>query len=240
MMLKDVIARMGDFCFDNRGLQYLPYALVILVELEDFRQVNESIPFEIFCFAITMVGIIIRIMTIGYVPENTSGRNRGTQIAETLNTTGMYSVVRNPLYLGNFFIFLGITVMTESWEIIVANSLIMLVIYTLIVLREENFLCGKFGSAYIDWADKVPCFVPTFNSIKNFQKSERKFSLKKIIKNEHDTWLTTLIGFVGIEIVRGFFEVHKFYLHPLWICTTAAVLGLWLVSKILKKNYLLN
>lgn len=233
MLLKNIIKNMGDYCFDNRGLQFLPYLLVILVELEDFRNVTESVPFEIACFAITLTGIIIRILTIGFVPENTSGRNRGKQIADTLNTKGMYSIVRNPLYVGNFFIFLGITIMSQSWEIIIANSLLMLIIYTLIVLREEEFLLNKFGETYKNWAEKVNCFVP---SLKNFEKPDRKFSVKKVFKNEHDTWLTTIIAFVGIEIVRGFYEVQTFFLIPLWIYTFAAVLFIWGVTKYLKKT----
>lgn len=233
MLLKDILSCLGDFCFRHRTLQYIPYVLVILVELEDFRRVNESIPFELFCFAIVLFGLMIRIFTVAYIPEGTSGRNRNEQIAETLNTQGIYSIVRNPLYVGNFFIFLGITCMSESWEIIVANSALMLIFYTLIVFKEEEFLQEKFGDAYKQWAERVNCFVPSF---KHFEKTDRKFSLKKVIKNEHDTWLSTLICFVCIEIVRGYFEVHTFFLAPLWIYTFLAVFGLWAVSKIMKKT----
>lgn len=206
---------------------------MILVELEDFKNVTESVPFELFCFGVTLFGVFIRIMTIGFVPEGTSGRNRGTQIAETLNTKGMYSIVRNPLYVGNFFIFLGITIMSQSWEIIVANSLLMLIIYTLIILREEDFLLKKFGKQYEDWAAKVNCLIP---SLKNFEMPDRKFSIKKVFKNEHDTWLTTLLAFVGIEILNGFFEEHTFFLIPLWVYVAAAVFVVWAVTKCLKKS----
>ena len=69
---------------------------------------------------------------------------------------------------------------------------------------------------------------------------DRKFSYKKVFKNEHDTWLTTLLAFVGIEIVRGYFEVHTFFLIPLWIYTFAAIFVLWSVVKVLKKTGRLN
>ncbi|MGB8874133.1 MAG: hypothetical protein WCC75_12145, partial [Desulfobaccales bacterium] len=45
----------------------------------------------------------------GLPPRGTSGRNTQGQVAETLNTTGIYSLVRNPLYLGNFLIWLGLS-----------------------------------------------------------------------------------------------------------------------------------
>lgn len=233
MLLNEIIKKLGDYCFDNRGLPFLPYILVILVEIGDLNNAVESIPHEIFCFAVALFGILIRILTIGFVPKGTSGRNRGEQIAETLNTKGMYSIVRNPLYLGNFFIFLGITLMTQSWEIVIANSLIMLIIYTLIILREEEFLLNKFGNTYKNWAQRVNCLIPSF---KNFEFPDRKFSVQKVIKNEHDTWLTTLLGFVGIEIVRGFFEVQTFYLVPIWVYTSLFVFAIWAVSKICKKS----
>ena len=233
MLLKDRLIESGDFCFRHRTLQYLPYCLVMLAEFNHFRHVKESLFFEFLCFFVTLTGIFIRIFTIAYVPKNTSGRNRNEQIADVLNTKGMYSIVRNPLYLGNFFIFLGISMMTESWEIIIANSLLMIIFYTLIVLKEEEFLAQKFTAQYREWADKVNCFIP---SLKHFEKTSKGFSLKKVIKNEHDTWLSTLICFVGIEIVRGYFEVHTFFLLPVWQYISFAVILIWFISKVLKKT----
>lgn len=237
MLLKNTIDKLGDFCFDKRGLQFLPYIFVILLEFKSFTEAKECVPFEILCFAITFAGILIRILTIAYVPEGTSGRNRGTQIAETLNTKGAYSVVRNPLYVGNFFIFLGITMMTQNITVIIFNSLLMLVIYSLIVLREENFLLNKFGETYRNWCERVNCFIPSF---KNFEKTERKFSLKKVIKNEHDTWLTTVAAFMGIEVLKGYFEVHTFFLIPIWTYIGIGTVVLWFISKRMKKAQLLN
>ena len=44
----------------------------------------------------------------GHVPAGTSGRNTRGQIALELNTTGLYSIVRHPLYVGNFLMWLGL------------------------------------------------------------------------------------------------------------------------------------
>ena len=52
---------------------------------------------------------------MGFAPRGTSGRNTLGQVAEVLNTSGMYSVVRNPLYLGNFVIWLGLALFIKVW-----------------------------------------------------------------------------------------------------------------------------
>lgn len=237
MMLKDIMAKAGDFCFDNRGLQYLPYFVVIIAELDNIAKVKENVFVEVLCFAIVMMGILVRIFTIGYVAEKTSGRNRGCQIAESLNQTGMYSIVRNPLYLGNYLIFLGITAMTEVWEVVVINTLFIGVLYTLIILREEEFLANKFGDEYKQFASRTNCMIPSF---KNFIKSTRKFSIKQVIRNEHDTWLTTILAFVGIEIIRGYFETQTLFLIPLWVGIFALTVVIWAISKTCKKRRLLE
>ena len=64
--------------------------------------------------AISYIGECIRIYTIAYVPTGTSGRNTKQQLATSLNIQGIYSIVRHPLYLGNFFIFLGPFIFTGN------------------------------------------------------------------------------------------------------------------------------
>ena len=49
---------------------------------------------------ISLLGLGIRCYAIGTTPHGTSGRNTEKQVAKQLNTAGIYSVVRHPLYLG--------------------------------------------------------------------------------------------------------------------------------------------
>jgi len=223
MLLKDLLLEIGDFCRINKSLQYLPYILVILIELENFKNVNESIPFEIFCFLVTLFGVLIRVYAIAYSPQKIT--------SDKLITKGVYSIVRNPLYLGNFFIFFGITMMSQSWEIIITNSLLMLIFYSLVVLKEENVLYEKFKDEYALWAQKVNCFIPSF---KNYQKPDEKFNLKNVIINEHDTWLLVTVCFVGLEVIRGYFEVNKFFLVSIWAILLSVVFIFWAACKLLK------
>ncbi len=228
MLLNELFLEVGDFCHNNKSLQYLPYILVILIELENFKNVNESIPFEIFCLLISLLGIIIRIYTIAYRPQKMQ--------SDKLNTNGIYSIVRNPLYLGNFFIFFGITLMSQSWEIVITNSLLMIIFYSLVVLYEEKNMLDRFGAEYSEWAQRVNCFIPSF---KTYHKPDRKFSLKNVISHEHDIWFLVTLCFVGLEVIRGYFEVNKFFLISMWAVLLSIVFVFWIACKFLKYKKIL-
>ncbi|UKI18106.1 MAG: isoprenylcysteine carboxylmethyltransferase family protein [Bacteroidales bacterium] len=124
------------------------------------RLVAATHHYEILCFVVSLLGLAVRAFTVGYTPANTSGRNVAEQVADQLNTTGLYSVVRNPLYVGNFLMWLGIAMLTMNLWFIISFILLFWVYYERIIFAEEQFLTNKFGSVYTDWADKTPCFIP--------------------------------------------------------------------------------
>lgn len=103
----------GQFFF--RWRSYLPYllALPLIVALPQsgwfetaFGEAAE-IAWDVFAALVAFAGLGIRVAAVGVAPVGTSGRNARAQRADSLNTTGLYSVVRNPLYLGNAIIVLG-------------------------------------------------------------------------------------------------------------------------------------
>ncbi|HRS53931.1 MAG TPA: DUF1295 domain-containing protein [Bacteroidales bacterium] len=112
MGLYEEFVRTGNFLFKNRS--FIPLFLYVIATIAIIISPFEICTFNnvwwsMLCFAISIFGLIIRALTIGYTPAGTSGRNtKEGQIAETLNTTGMYSIVRHPLYLGNFIMWLGL------------------------------------------------------------------------------------------------------------------------------------
>ena len=113
------------------GLQYFSYPLGshFLDEL-----------WELLCLMVSFVGLIIRALTVGWSSNRTSGRHTAQQVADTLNTTGMYSIVRNPLYLGNFLMVLGVVIFLRVWWIPFIYVLLFVLYYERIIFAEEMFL----------------------------------------------------------------------------------------------------
>jgi len=102
---------------------------------------------------ISLCGLAIRVYTVGHTPANTSGRNTAGQLAESLNTTGIYSLVRHPLYLGNFFMWLGVALLIANFWFVIAFVFAYWIYYERIMFAEEQFLRTKFGPTYVEWAN---------------------------------------------------------------------------------------
>src|SRR5262245_8995076 len=102
MSLHEEMTRAGHLLF--RWRSYLPLLLfpLFMVTLRNFTYLENSEAlddlWEVVCLGIAGVGFLLRVLTVGFVPANTSGRATREPTAATLNTTGLYSVVRHPLY----------------------------------------------------------------------------------------------------------------------------------------------
>jgi len=92
------------------------------------------------CLLVFIAGVSIRAIAVGTTPRHTSGRNTATQIAETLNTTGIYHHLRHPLYLGNFLIWTSLLIYTGNLWLLVGGCLFFYVLYDHIIAAEEDFL----------------------------------------------------------------------------------------------------
>ncbi|WP_313100976.1 methyltransferase [Epilithonimonas sp.] len=144
MALKEELEKQGNWLFRYRSflpLIVLVVGLAVLVQTSLKKESFDcSIYYELFCLFVSIIGLGIRIYTVGFTPKNTSGRNtKEGQVADKLNTTGIYSIVRNPLYLGNFFMWLGLAMFTENVWFIICFILFYWIYYERIIFAECNF-----------------------------------------------------------------------------------------------------
>lgn len=197
------IVRQGNWLF--RWRSYLPIVLLgpFAVAVATMRwplgsyRLHEF--WEFSCLGISILGLVIRSLVIGFAPGGTSCRATQRQVAECLNTTGMYSLVRHPLYLGNFLIWFGIALIPLNIWFASFFVLAFWLYYERIAAAEENFLRLKFGTAFDDWAATTPSFVPRF---RGWQQPPLKFSWRNVLKREYTALGGLIAGHFAVELVE--------------------------------------
>ena len=239
MALKEEFEKQGNYLFKYRGILPLIFLLAgigafILTEIYStgFRDPDQRTIYRFICLFISLVGLVIRVYTVGHTPKNTSGRNTEGQLADVLNTSGIYSVVRHPLYLGNFFMWLGVALLAE--DVWFAGFFVFLywVYYERIMFAEEQFLRKKFGSGYIDWANITPAFIPSF---RNFTRPEFSFSWKKVLKKEKNGFFAIFLVFFIFQCTGNLIIGEKVISFN-WIFYATIFSGiLYLILKIIKR-----
>lgn len=237
MALKEEFENTGNWLF--RWRSYLPLMMIgiFLLALREYRYPGDSEVldhfWEVFCLMVSFLGLGIRVLTIGHTPKGTSGRNTGSQIAETLNTRGMYSIVRNPLYLGNFFMGMGIALFAHLWWLMLIYILSFWLYYERIIFAEEAYLRKQFADEYLSWADVTPAFVPKFG---NYVTPELPFSLKNVLRREFNGFFAVIVVLFIFEAAGDIIVENAFHLDPMWAALLGFGFTVWITLLIVKKK----
>lgn len=149
---------------------------------------------------ITVSGQLIRGATIGlaYIIR---GGSHGKPFAEGLVTDGVFNHCRNPLYVGNILMLLGVGILANSLLYVVVVIPVFLFIYQSIVLAEEHFLRGKFGSGFNDYCRSVNRWIPRLSGINKTFRS-MKFNWRRWILKEYNTQYVWLSGITVILLLK--------------------------------------
>lgn len=237
MPLSHELERLGNWFFQWRS--YLPLLLLIffLFALYDLAQVpGRRLPgpaWELFCLAVSTLGLVVRVLTVGFVPRGTSGRNTRSQVADVLNTSGIYSVVRHPLYLGNFLMWLGIALFLRVWWLALIIVLIFWLYYEKIMYAEEAFLRKKFGERFTAWAEQTPLFIPQPS---RWQAPALKFSWRSALKREYASYFAMISIFFSLHLLSRLWLQRTLALDFLWVIIFGVSLLFYLTVRFLKKK----
>jgi protein-S-isoprenylcysteine O-methyltransferase Ste14 len=235
MTLNQRLMRLGSILFRFRSYVWFLLLPLMLAECEFWyaRGTHRADRFfEVGCLLLALAGELVRMMTIGFIARGTSGRNTTEQKAEVLNTTGAYSVVRNPLYLGNYLVLMGITVLFQDWELVVINSLAFIAIYVPIIMTEEQFLLSKFGQEYQEYTSRVPCLLP---KPWKYVGPRLDWSWRMVLRREHDTVLGIVLLCLGITCFRDYVISGAVQLDAARVSLLAGSVAVWMVVKCAKK-----
>ena len=169
-----------NILFTNRSFTPIPIVLMIIY----FS--NPIISFVFYGLFMLIIGESIRMYSVSYAGGVTRTMNVG---APELCTSGPYSRTRNPLYIGNMLIYLGVVLIAGGKYL---STLFLIVIiyfifqYSMIISLEEEKLKKLFGNQYEEFCNNVPRIFPRLKPWKNID-NKKPLSIKKVIKTEKRT-----------------------------------------------------
>jgi len=175
-----------------------------------------------------ILGMIIRGTTIGLEYIVRGGNNRNIY-AKNLVTGGIYSICRNPMYLGNLLLLLGFGVFSNSALFTFIIFPIFVFIYYSIIKAEEVFLIGKFGEEFKNYQKNTNTILPDLRNIKSAFKNQ-KFNWGKVILKEYNSIFLYLTAILLIAVF------HEEIGTTLFAALQIALTTIYLIIKEIKRN----
>jgi protein-S-isoprenylcysteine O-methyltransferase Ste14 len=182
------MVKLGNFFFHYRnGLFPLVFVFALLVgnPKYPFGRADLDAVFDLTAVVVTMLGEALRALTIGYEYIIRGGRNRQVY-ATTLVQGGVFAHCRNPLYLGNVLIVLGMALVINSTAFYLIFVPFVLLAYATMVAAEEAYLRGKFGAEYDDYCRRVNRWWPSWTGFSRSVEGMR-FNWRRLVVKEFNT-----------------------------------------------------
>jgi protein-S-isoprenylcysteine O-methyltransferase Ste14 len=197
----NLMSDISNIFFKYRSYTPIPFLLLMVIFAEP------SVMSMIIGFAIAISGELIRYWGVSWAGSET--RTTGEAGGTYLIISGPFAFVRNPLYVGNILLYIGIGIM--SWSLFpylqMVAILFFAVQYHFIVLEEEKYLKEKFGENYSKYVKNVPRFIPRFTSYKDSILEQPPYNPKAGVKSE----IRTLQAFILVSLIIVIIWIVKNY-----------------------------
>ena len=183
------------FFFQYRSFTPIPVALMIIY----FAGANST--HRVAGIFLLLLGEGIRIWAVSHAGGATRTRDVG---APSLCTSGPYAQTRNPLYVGNMLMYVGIVLiagMPNELFAAIVTAVFFIVQYSLIISLEEETLDKLFREEYSVYKQNVP---PIFPRLKPWRggKIRKPATILQTLKTEKRTLQNVflIILFIFIRI----------------------------------------
>lgn len=241
MALRETLERDGEWLFRRRS--YLPLVVLagvvgtVLAHPHPLRHPGLAAAWEVCCVAVSLLGVGVRVLVAGHAPDGTSGRNTHGQVAEVLNTSGAYSVVRHALYVGNYLMWLGPALFTRRVSVPLVITLVYWLYYERIMLAEEAFLRARFGDAFERWAARTPAVLPRLRTLRrDWRLPALPFSGRTVLRREYSGVFGVAAVFTLLELASDTRAAGHPALVRAWAVAFAASGVAYLVLRTIKRS----
>ncbi len=230
--MKDWKLKLGNFLFKHRSFTPVPLIILVFIIFKpiDLEEKNNII--NLVGLLIFLLGEIVRIIAVGYAYTGTSGRESYLR-AESLNINGIYSIVRNPLYIGNFFIFTGLVIVFSNIFAVLVFGIFLILQYYFVILAEEKFLKEKYGKDYENYYTQVRRIIPTF---KDYRKNQNPFNLKTVVFKENDSVFNMLVMYILVLLYKEKAFTGNISRPFIYIIPGVILMAAYIIVKIIKRR----
>jgi protein-S-isoprenylcysteine O-methyltransferase Ste14 len=171
----------AQLIFKNRSYTPIPFLLLMVI----FEQA--TISSLIAGFIVALLGEAIRLWGVSWAGSET--RTTGNVGGTFLIISGPFAYLRNPLYVGNIIIYLGLGIMSLSLfpYLQIIALLIFIFQYRLIISEEEDYLKKAYGVQYEKYFKAVPRFFPRLTPYKDNTVEQPPYNIKAGLRSERRT-----------------------------------------------------
>lgn len=234
-----MIIKIGNFFFHYRnGLFPLAYALLFVPSrplLPDYRIAVSA------GLVVALTGQIIRGVTVGLDYIVRGGRDRQVY-AEHLVQGGIFAHCRNPLYVGNYLLLLGVGLASNSLLFFCIAIPFFTFVYWTIIAAEENFLRNKFGGEFEEYCRRVNRLWPQFSGLGK-TISGMHFNWRRLISAEYGSAYIWMAAIILVQLknlwLRGEYHGSSQLVVGLWSLLGVVTLA-YLFARYLKKSGMLQ
>jgi len=170
-----------------RGFFYLPpFSLMAITFYKEWEDDSIIWPLGI---GIILIGLLIRLWATKHIARRMPWmKKKGKKLVKT----GPYAIVRNPLYIGNISIAMGLSVLSELAWFLPFVFLYFFILYHSVALYEEKKLLGRWGDEYRAYLKDVPRWIPRLKNLDEVKAN--KFSWTDALRSEAPSILVILFG----------------------------------------------
>ena len=174
---------------------YSPIPFLVL----SIAYINANIWSLLAGFLIALCGELLRLWGVSWAGSET--RTTGDVGGTFLIISGPFARVRNPLYVGNILMYVGLGLMSFALfpYLQIAGLVFFYMQYSFIVREEENYLHKTFGLEFENYVKNVPRFFPRLTKYKTGNAVQPPFNIKAGLKSEKRS--LQAFGIVALTII---------------------------------------
>lgn len=204
MSAKTPFIRFGDFVFKWRNYLFPGLVLGLILAFPPSPPGTGRWPLLLAGGALMAAGLALRFWTIGWAYIKRGGVAKKVY-ADDLVTAGVFALCRNPLYLGNLLIYIGLFACHGASGTLFLGTLAFALCYQSLVAAEEFFLRGKFGPGYDAYAADVPRWWPALSGLGARWRAGREglsFDWRRAVTKDYSTMASSLLALWLVAALR--------------------------------------